>query len=273
MTDKIPIAMPTYNRPHYLRQTLGALRGCASLDRFRIITSEEEHDATRALWGEVAAEGWIDVERHTHPGVWGCARNVVAASDYGAAAGPWFLLLEDDMLLADDALDMAIWCAGILTDHPDVHSFNLYSQDLKALPGADYDPNVLRFNDWFTCRVWGAASDMWRRVRADYDPCRERCFERTSWAWPVNVWRNHHKLWSINPALSRVQYIGEHGTFGDSNNFQDKVVKAWVGDWPHKNKLTREYRLTSAERERRDDLPIRKMGARFAPAFREGWDK
>ena len=105
--DKIPIVMPTYNRPQYLSQVLEGLSKCENLDKFFIVTSEEPGcPEVFELFNKV---DFIEIKRHINSVRLGCNDNVIQAINLGFLCSEYVVVLEDDIVPGRDFLNYFLW--------------------------------------------------------------------------------------------------------------------------------------------------------------------
>ena len=216
----IPIAMPTSNRPHYLRRVLDHLKAQnPSPDEWMIVAQNEPSRGVDAILETV---DWLPLESITNKRRLGMAHNVCTCIDRAAALNDWFMVLEDDFLIGGDSLKLAKWSAQYITPRNDLAWFSLYSRDQEQCKVIERE--ALRTNGWFCCRVWGGKSAVWQRFRESFD-CR--IMPRNSWACPFNLWLHEQRLGGIHPTFSRVQYIGLCGVHGRWA-YEEARVSRWL---------------------------------------------
>jgi hypothetical protein len=174
-----------------------------------------------------SVRGLVDITTHFNETRQGCAGNVTAAITRAldATGAPWFLVVEEDWLLAPDALELAEWMQLNVVDYDnDVSTFSLYQH-----PDNSEHIDAVMPNPWFTCKCWGTKSETWRDFMDVFDPSVQPF---SSWAVPFNIWRHYGgcEPLAVQPVLSRCQYIGRHGTFTTAADFADIVCDHWSGD-------------------------------------------
>ncbi len=159
-TGRIPIAMPTYNRPDYLQHVIQALRQCDQVDQFMLVTSEEPG------FPEVAAiietVDFMPVARQTHDGQWGGNANSLFAIQSAFALNDWAVVLQDDVVPAPDFLNLMLWGLRTFKADPAVAAVCGYRSDQKL----EVAPNpqrlaaaqrLRRFAPW----GWATWKDRW----------------------------------------------------------------------------------------------------------------
>ena len=220
----IPILMPVYGRPHYLRRVLEALAGVDGIEKTILVVSQDGRNPE--VSSLIAGIGFTDVIilKHTRPflGIF-C---FFLDSAHAASTNIRFLLdfaftnldvecaivLEDDIVPSPDFFGYFSWaCRHILADKQvlSVTGFNLHS---RRSPEYRFDPRVYPYDlvenreggqPKFTGWSWAITASMWRRIRKHWSPL----------SWDIGLDKTQRKLGMISykPVLGRVKNIGMQG--------------------------------------------------------------
>jgi tetratricopeptide (TPR) repeat protein len=223
-SGRIPIAMPTYNRPHYIRQVFNALRECDNLEFFMLVTCEEP--AFPEVAREIETVDFMPVERHLHHTRWGCSRNVCSAINYAFQHGQVAIILEDDIVPAKDFLNYMLWGLDTFQGDPRVIAIGGY-QMLKVPP----DPalvNVAQKITWLTPWGWATWKDRWER----FYQTRLYLAPNPTWDAYFNDFMFGRDGIEIVPSIGRTQNIGEQGVNVPSAEWQreNQQTPYWHGN-------------------------------------------
>ena len=236
-SGRIPIAMPTYNRSHYIRQVFAALRECDNLDLFMLVTCEEPGFPEVAQ--VIESIDFIPVERHLHHTRWGCSRNVCSAINYAFQHSQVAIILEDDIVPAKDFLNYMLWGLDTFQSDPRVITIGGY-QMLKVPP----DPalvNVAQKITWLTPWGWATWKDRWER----FYQTRWHLAPNPTWAAYFNDFMFGRDGIEIVPAIGRTQNIGEEGVNVPSAEWQreNQQTPYWHGNGDYRTVQPDEFTL------------------------------
>lgn len=249
MMARIPIAMPTHNRPGELGRVLAALARCEGIADYVALTSEEPDDGVNALL-DAAPERWptVVMQRHRNERRAGCCANVCAAVDRAAAwaaadgGSGWFIVLEDDVVPADDCLGLLRWCIeGQCDDVEFPFTCGCWRHSSLRPVG-----NIVTGAAWFEPLGWAMRSTTWHAFRAVFDPAYE---PNGPWDWPLNIWRAWRGACMLYPLLARTRHIGAIGTFAQDNVGVQASLDAlpWAGDAAWRAQAHGPYSLVGTE--------------------------
>lgn len=204
------ITMTACWRPSYTARVLRALLSCRGLEDYGILVYQDappEEPAPGVREGFLAtaeilknARRELDLQHVPHPFHLGCNANTLAVLDAGFRHVDYLIHLEDDVLLAPDALAYFDWAGRHYREHLRVWSVSAYSRDA-------YNPawrHLLRTRLHFTPWGWATWRERWARVR----PSLEAVHELT---WDCQLIRRvcgEFQLREVYPSLSRSQNIG-----------------------------------------------------------------
>jgi len=223
MKNKIPILMPTYNRPHYLKTVLESLKKCDSLEYFKIITSEEPSQPEVSLLFDNV--DFIEIERYKNEQRLGCNKNISSAISRIFEKHEELVVLEDDIVPGRDFLNYFLWgfnnkelweTVSILTAYNRANSLDENIQTTKT-------------RSWFSCWGWGTKKSVWDVF---YKSQKRELEENTGVAWDTqfNSYVLKENLLELYPLIGRSQNIGEVGTYVPSPEWQreNQFCKYWI---------------------------------------------
>jgi hypothetical protein len=223
--------MPTYNRPQYLVQTLEALSHCIGLERFQIVTSEEPgQPENSAVFEEWLPKLGIPFTRNVNEKQMGCSLNLEASFERGFATGSeWMISLEEDVVLAKDALLFLEWAVntywdeerimGASTFFPQAEDFEYELEDLKrtSLGSQQFYP-------------WGCAINRARFL--EMKPCFKKSVEAGfTWDMFISLHMAPNCCMQVIPQVSRNQNVGQSGQGADYDFWKENhYVNNYVGE-------------------------------------------
>ena len=210
---KINIAISAYNRPEYSRRSLAAIIGAKgfSPEKYSIYCSID-CDANGEINPEVynvyaSYKGPLTLEKA--PIKLGCNYNVKAALELAWEDNPDFvLMIEDDIIISDDALEYIEWAAERYKQDTSVRTIGLWGHNNQpSLPLSSNDYGKAMRQNYFTCWGWGTWKDRWEEMLAKWTTGDDS--HDTS--WDVIVSSHLGERVEILPAISRAYNCGEYG--------------------------------------------------------------
>jgi hypothetical protein len=220
---KINIAISAYNRPEYSQRSIAAIFGAKGFtpDKYRIFCAIDcyaDGSFNQEVYNIYQFFGAIpDVAEQKR----GCNYNVRRALELAWEDNPDFvLMIEDDIIISDDALQYIEWAAEKYKDDQFVRTIGLW----KSKNGWDFDKpltkSILSRIDeqvWFSCWGWGTWRNRWEEMLATWTTGDDS--HDTS--WDVVLYSHLGGRKEIVPAISRAYNCGEfNGTHRG---------KAWPG--------------------------------------------
>jgi GT2 family glycosyltransferase len=226
----IPICMPAYNRPHYLREVLTALGKCECLDQFVVVASVEPGQPETVQVFKEAFERFPNKGLHTvsvNDTQLGCNGNVLHAMEHGFALteAPWAMCLEDDVVLARDALRWMIWANRVFGNQPDCFSVCAYQVQRFGQPVNYDDTGKSIFRGTILPWGWAITQEKFQDARYWWD----RQPEGRPGLWDDNLcYYMAQKMWyEVCPVVSRAQNIGAVGFNANANPFGYGSQQHW----------------------------------------------
>ena len=207
---KINIAISAYNRPEYSQRSLAAILGAKgySPDKYQIFCAMDCYE--NGDWNEEVYGVYTNF--HISPFVarqkQGCNYNVKRALEFAWQDDPDFvLLIEDDIVISDDALLYIEWAAEKYKDDPSVRTIGLWGHDNQpSLPLSEKDYGKVMRQNYFTCWGWGTWKDRWEEMEKKWTTGDDS--HNTS--WDVILSSSLEDRVEILPAVSRAYNCGEN---------------------------------------------------------------
>ena len=221
MAERPALLLTAFDRPHYLAPVLDAWAAVRGLGDWHLRVAVEPgpvQDAVVALVdGFVARTGHDDVELVVNEHRLGVLENPYVHLDALFGAGhPFVVRAEDDLLVADDVLELFDHVAATYADDARVATAHAFSRE-EAGGAADVLVRGREFCPW----VFGTWRDRWTDLLGptwdrDYSTFNVAPGFETGWDWNLNTRVLPARgLEVVSPLVSRVQNIGavgEHGT-------------------------------------------------------------
>lgn len=209
---KINIAISAYNRPEYSRRSLAAIVGAKgfSPEKYSIYCSidcDANGDVNPEVYNIYASYGG-PLTLETAPIKLGCNYNVKAALELAWENNPDFvLMIEDDVVISDDALMYIEWAAQQHKDDKPVRTIGLWGQECNpTLPLSEQDYGKTTRQNFFTCWGWGTWRDRWDEMLATWTTGNDSI----NTSWDVIVSSHLGDRYEILPYISRAYNCGEH---------------------------------------------------------------
>jgi hypothetical protein len=207
---KINIAISAYNRPEYSRRSLAAIFGAKgfSVEKYKIfcvIDCYEDGSYNQEVYDVYATFGiatFVVKEKH------GCNYTIKKALESAWKDGPDFvLMIEDDIIISDDAFEYIEWAAERYKDDPSVRTIGLWGHDNQpSIPISPKDYGKVMRQNYFTCWGWGTWKDRWEEMNHTWTTGDDS--HNTS--WDVIVSSHLGERVEILPVISRAYNCGEN---------------------------------------------------------------
>jgi len=251
---KIPICMPTYNRPEYLKATLDALSKCIGLENYEIITSEEPCPEVDELLTRELATLDIESTRHKNKERLGNIKNCKRVFELGFATGAeWIFGLEDDIVLAKDALLWMEWAINKYWDEDRVIACSAFTFQGKEYY---YKPenlsksylSAINFSPW----GWATTKHKWDMFAEGFDNAiRENWIE--NWDIQASLLMRADNKMQLRPVISRSENIGVIGDKTDEEWWESsQKIYRFIGKDQPNYPLVKYDEITEKERQRVD---------------------
>ena len=224
MSLRPALLLTAFDRPRYLAPVLGSWAGVRGLDGWHLRVAVEPSPVVDEVVGLVRSfvdrTGHGDTEVVVNGTRLGVLENPYVHLDALFGAGHGFVVrAEDDLLVADDVLELFAHVAATYADDPGVATAHAFSRRPAGGP-ADGLERAPEFCPW----VFGTWRDRWQGLVGptwdrDYSTWNVSPGFETGWDWNLNTRVfPAHGLQAVAPLVSRVQNIGavgEHGTPDD----------------------------------------------------------
>jgi hypothetical protein len=141
----------------------------------------------------------------------GCNYTIKKALEMAWEDNPDFvLMIEDDIVISDDALIYIEWAAEKYKDDSSVRTIGLWGHDngyKLGSPLTEKEHGKVMRQNYFTCWGWGTWADRWEEIHAKWTTGDDS--HNTS--WDVIVSSHLGDRVEILPSISRAYNCGEHG--------------------------------------------------------------
>lgn len=212
---KIPLVIPTYNRPQYLAPVLNALRLCDNLDLFKLYTSEEpECPEVHKLFSQV---DFMEIERHINPTRYKLEKNVFQAINIGFSNNDFMVLLEEDVVPGKDFLNLCLWANDNYKDDKSIFSISGWNVNKEKLPAGQANL-VTKLPKYFHGVGWASWRDRWevpelQKNIADAVDKDVKGIGAPGWDWQCTFHLRDAvpELYSLRVVLARTRHIGIEG--------------------------------------------------------------
>jgi GNT-I family len=220
------IVMTTWRRPEYTKRVFSAINECIGIEKYNIAVFAEP-DANVV---EVANNWKPNCKKynlHVNPQRLGCGPNIYQALESGFKTDDYVIMVEDDIVLAKDALLYFEHCKQEYKNDNSVFTVCGYA---KNKPDRNLNHTIQKVS-WFTPWGWATWSNRWQEMQASKDKLSNIKPEELSW----DIVTNHqirNKRFQIEPFLSRTQNIGaELGAYCPSKKWHEENCFNEYGSW------------------------------------------
>jgi hypothetical protein len=225
------IVMLLADRPAYAAQTIEALRQCEGVEDYLFLPHVEPGPHASEIADLLDGEGFFEMWPIFNRTRLGFNGNATQALNFGFTFAPTdrVIMVEEDVLLAPDALRYFEWALGRYEADPRVFSVTAYHRSETA-------PDAVRWHDvrrrrWF--HPWGYAlwRDRWEALRGHVNgrESLDTTATRLLLSGTLGTFREE-----VYPELSRSQNIGRESTseLSPPPEWFDAHhrVKHWAGD-------------------------------------------
>lgn len=220
-----------WNRPVYSRRMAESLAACRGIEKCHVIAriepSEFSDEIIESL-GKIPSHGITIIENRER---FGCGENTYECLRSGFTQGSrphrlddFVIHVEDDVLLARDALEFFAWARDHYAGDQSVLNVTAW-QNLQSRHHQEMHHEVVR-DPWFSPWGWGTWRDRWLTISDQWE----------SNPWDVNInERVRQGRVQICPTLSRAQNIGaEAGTYcpGPEWHAEHQHCRLWSEELP-----------------------------------------
>jgi hypothetical protein len=208
------ITMCHWNRPDYTRRSLAALRRCRNISEAILLPHVEP--GCEEVIALCQAVDFCEVQVTVNPRRLDAPLNTVQALSHGFQHSSFVIHVEDDIILAPDALDYFLWAGRLFQPHPEYFSVTAFARTSDTS-----QPFATGQRSWFHPWGYGLWADRFAQVAGymaaapAYDP------------WLTHHWVIPRKLREVYPVLGRCQNIGERRSISDGSPAADAAFAAW----------------------------------------------
>ncbi|HNW88177.1 MAG TPA: glycosyltransferase [Bacteroidales bacterium] len=239
---KIPIVMPTYNRPEFLRVVVDHLRVCDNIDKFKIYTSEEPgFPEVQKIFKSI---DFMEIERHINDRRLDCNNNVLQAINIGFLNADFVVVLEDDVVPARDFLNLCIWADENFRNDSSIGCVTGFSLSREEKPDQEVAADVLKWQ-YFWPWGWATWKDRWEH------PDNKEASDisktgRNIHSWDINfsnVFFLKNGFHSLFPVIPRTRNIGVHGRYVPSQLWHEQNMQTLFFADDDENYFRSEFKL------------------------------
>ncbi len=224
---KINITMSLFNRPEYSRQALDHLHKCINSNQYQVLVHIDRSPYTDELM-EMVAEYSSDLDIHCFSPSknLGCNRSVYECLDWSFEDADFNIHIEDDILLAKDALQYFEWCAKEFVDDKTIFTVDGYNNVPYEL-NSNKEYEILKtpsYKPWGWC-IW---KDRWSNIKDNWGFSYGAIYEQGKRIYDGGSWDLKMKKLlrgdrcRIFPTLARSRNIGEVGLHTPSKEWHNK---------------------------------------------------
>lgn len=219
------ITMTLFNRPAYTKQCLQALSECVGISEYILCPTVEP--GCQEVIDLVKNVRFAEVQLEVNADKLGCNKNIWKALDRGFKQAAFVIHVEDDVLLAPDALRFFEFCSKRYKDDPSIHTIGAFHREVCK-------PDQMHsffIRQAFICWAWGTWKDRWEEplgLRECWD------LEHKNLGWDHHIHRTLRKnRGQVTCNLSRAQNIGaENGVYTPSAEWhkENVLLECWAGN-------------------------------------------
>jgi hypothetical protein len=223
------ITVLAWRRPEYTKRCLEALAKCRGVENYRVSVSVDgpiECPLTNNA-AAVAFDAMVGVSRW--PDNLGVAEHPVRAFDIAFACGSDFhVSIEDDCLLAPDALKLADWFYA----HPNRDQWAFLNLGHIQGDGWDHPMEVCESSQIVSPWCWAFTRESWAKIRPYWN---QKVQVPQGWDWSLSYTMALNGWTSLYPYLSRAYNIGKEGGVHTVPSAYDAELgfMSWSGDGTH----------------------------------------
>jgi hypothetical protein len=244
MASRKIITLSLYNRPGYTVKVLDSLQRCEGIKDYVIVPIIDKQEGTnnqefmRAILLKFAKSGLpVDLPRFHEDNV-GCNANIYTCLNIGFQFTDFLIHVEDDIVLAKDALKYFEWADKQYKDDKEVFTVDAYNNEQHdTFPSAYEIKRSQSFKPW----GWGTWVDRWEGIKDrwqfGFEPRRENgqiVFEGGGWDVCMKKLLRGDR-YRIYPRIARCLNIGAIGgahTPSEKFHHDKHDIKVWFDNLP-----------------------------------------
>lgn len=209
---KINIAISAYNRPEYLQRCIAALYGAKGFDKekYHIYCAMDCNEDGSFNKDVLDVFFWFRLVPDIAKKKQGCNYTVKKALDMAWEDNPDFvLILEDDIIISDDALIYLEWASEQYKYDKSVRTIGLWGHNDGFTLGNklfEKEPGKVMKQNYFTCWGWGTWRDRWDEMSHNWTTGNDSHVS----SWDVIIGNNLNDRFEILPSIARAYNCGEY---------------------------------------------------------------
>ncbi len=244
MARKI-ITLSLFNRPQYTVKVLTALAACKGVDQYTIVPviDQMRNSNNQQVMREILIEFFkntplkIDSPRFHQEPV-GCNNNIYTCLNTGFLFTDFVIHLEDDILLAPDALEYFEWANTTYRDNKSVFTVDVYNNEALTVDEVKTHSHTVCRAQSFKPWGWATWIDRWENIKEHwqfgFEPRTIDGVKFEGGGWDVAMKKALRKdRLRIYPKLARSYNIGaQQGAHTPSEEFHwaKHKVEWWAGN-------------------------------------------
>jgi hypothetical protein len=199
------ITFTAWRRPHYTYMVCNALKRCHGIRNWTVLI-HVDGDGHRNVERIAKCFRVSKCEVLTNDAHLGCNANTREALRHGFSLADYVVHIEDDVVLAPDALRYFDWGRQFGGD-PTVFTVNAWRHDNGWLPSNSGSPNgsagTVERIKFFNCWGWATWKDRWQEMDANWSTADDLT---RSWDFAVSDIRGER--FGLQPHISRATNVG-----------------------------------------------------------------
>lgn len=212
-----------WNRPQYAFRSLKSLSRCLGIENYLLLI-HIDGDCHRDMPGLAKSVGFCERIVVEHGERLGCNGNTRHALAHGFRGSDYVIHVEEDVILAPDALLWFEWALQFGSD-PGFFTANAWRHDVGWLPesGASKPESENEKTSripFFNCWGWATWKDRWLEMDSRWTDGNDN-----SLSWDVRVSEVRGDRMGIQPHISRAMNIGAEGGLHRG----DCLISEWAG--------------------------------------------
>ena len=203
--------MSVYRRPEYTRMVLNALRHNLGSQKYRLVVAVdcEGSRPNQEVLRIVTEQTWpVRLDLVLASEHQGCNRTIFSALDKAFEDSDYVIHIEDDILVARDALGWFEWARDSYRDDKFIFTVTDWRHPSGWLPDSERriwekEHSQARREGFFCCWGWATWQDRWEEIKANWT--QKGDYELS---WDVRISELRGDRVQIAPMISRAVNIG-----------------------------------------------------------------
>jgi glycosyltransferase involved in cell wall biosynthesis len=239
------ICIVAYNRPNYLRQVLSHLAAAEGIEKHTTYFSIEPSDSGVVELAQSFAASKQNIV-HVNDQVLGCHANIQRAMKAAFELGDFVVLVEDDIILAQDSLQWLSFARKTYANDPSVFSVSTYGDSCHVGDSCHFEQSsvgkdmnfALAKRRHFTPWGWGLWRDRFEEFADNYVGWDMQMNFQVDMADAISGTVDHSRpglrqdRFEVFPVLSRSNNIGlDAGIHADFRTHEEMMKQQYLRFW------------------------------------------